>query len=126
MATKGHTLLLSADWDLCLDEGGNIETVSGSYGIAQDVANRVRLFTNDAYYYPDRGIPHFVIDLGHKVNNRLVTAEIERAAISVDGVVAAQVIDLQLTKSDDRAVDRTLTGDIRINTELEDTIDVAL
>lgn len=67
-----------------------------------------------------------MIDLGHKVNNRLVTAEIERAAISVDGVVAAQVIDLQLTKSDDRAVDRTLTGDIRINTELEDTIDVAL
>ena len=67
-----------------------------------------------------------MIDLGHKVNNKLITAELERAAISVDGVISAQVIDLQLTKSDDRAVDRTLTGDIRINTELEDTIDVAL
>ena len=44
-------------------------------------ANRVRLFTNDAYYDPDRGIPHFVVDLGQKVNERLVTAEIERAAV---------------------------------------------
>ena len=50
MAELGHTLLLSDDWDLMLDSGGNIRTATGAYGIAQNVANRVRLFTNDAYY----------------------------------------------------------------------------
>ena len=49
MAELGHTLLLSDDWDLMLDSGGNIRTATGAYGIAQNVANRVRLFTNDAY-----------------------------------------------------------------------------
>lgn len=126
MAELGHTLLLSDDWDLMLDSGGNIRTATGSYGIAQNVANRVRLFTNDAYYDPDRGIPHFVVDLGQKVNERLVTAEIERAAVSEPGVVSAELVELSLTDTDDVQTDRVLTGDLRLVTETEEVVDVAI
>ena len=47
------------EWDLILDDGGQIVDTAGAYGIAQNVANAVRLFTDDAYYFRDRGIPHF-------------------------------------------------------------------
>ena len=109
-----------------LDSGGNIRTATGAYGIAQNVANRVRLFTNDAYYDPDRGIPHFVVDLGQKVNERLVTAEIERAAVSEPGVVSAELVELSLTDTDDVQTDRVLTGDLRLVTETEEVVDVAI
>ena len=47
--TKGHTLMLDPDeWDLILDDGGQIVDTAGAYGIAQNVANAVRLFTDDA------------------------------------------------------------------------------
>ena len=59
----GHTLTLDADWDLQLDAAGNIMTSSGDYAVAQNVANAVRLFTDDAYYDADRGIPHFALTL---------------------------------------------------------------
>ena len=53
----GHTLTLDLnEWDLTLDSGGNIATSVGPYAIAQNVANAVRLFTNDAWYDPERGI----------------------------------------------------------------------
>ena len=49
------------EWDLILDDGGQIVDTSGAYGIAQNVANAVRLFTDDAYYFRDRGIPAFYV-----------------------------------------------------------------
>lgn len=58
-----HTLLLTDDWDLTLDSAGDIATSTGAYSIAQNVGNAVRLFTNDAWFNPERGIPHFAIDL---------------------------------------------------------------
>ena len=55
----GHSLLLDVEWDIQLDASGNIAVTTGDYAVAQNVSNAVRLFTNDAYYDPDRGIPHF-------------------------------------------------------------------
>ena len=67
-----------------------------------------------------------MVDLGQKVNERLVTAEIERAAVSEPGVVSAELVELSLTNTDDVQTDRVLTGDLRLVTETEEVVDVAI
>ncbi len=86
-----RTLLLDAQWDLTVDAGGNIATVSDAYAIAQNVANAVRLFTDDAYFDRDRGIPHFQIELGHKPPYSILRTRILQAARAVEGVADATV-----------------------------------
>lgn len=119
----GHTLTLDADWDLQLDAAGNIMTSSGDYAVAQNVANAVRLFTNDAYYDPDRGIPHFALTLGRKPVMSVFRTVVRQAALGVDGVRAAEVKDLALSQKDAQSPDsssvtpRTLTGDIQLTME---------
>ena len=107
----GYTLLLSAEWDLTLDSGGNIAT-------AQNVANAVRLFTRDAYYDPERGVPHFLIDLGVTPDMSVVRSRIRRAALTVDGVTDANVEITSIT-------DRVMGGTIALTTETGDIVDVA-
>ena len=119
----GHTLTLDADWDLQLDAAGNIMTSSGDYAVAQNVANAVRLFTNDAYYDPDHGIPHFALTLGRKPALSVFRTVVRQAALGVDGVRAAEVKDLVLAQKDGQSPDgssvtpRTLTGDIQLTME---------
>ncbi len=115
----GHTLLLDTEaWDLTLDSGGNIATTQDSYGIAQNVANAVRLFMNDAYYDPERGVPHFLIDLGVTPDMSVVRSRIRRASLSVDGVTDANVEITTIT-------DRVMGGTIAVTTEEGDIVDVA-
>ena len=117
----GHTLTLDIDsWDITLDVGGNIATSFGAYAIAQNVANTVRLFTNDAYYDPDRGIPHFAIELGKKRNEiGVLRSRIVRAATDIDGVQGASVEIYSLE-------DRVLSGNISLTLETGETADVTL
>ena len=56
MAHTRKTLLLDSNWDLCLDKAGRIAVAEGPYATAQAVANECRLFTDDAYFEPQRGI----------------------------------------------------------------------
>ena len=114
----GYTLLLSSEWDLTLDSGGNIATAQDSYGIAQNVANTVRPFTRDAYYDPERGVPHFLIDLGVTPDMSVVRSRIRRAALAVDGVTDANVEITSIT-------DRVMGGTIALTTETGDIVDVA-
>ena len=86
-----HTLFLDANWDITLDTGGYIATTTGAYAIAQNVANAVRLFTNDAYFDADKGIPHFQIELGHKPPYSILRTRILEAARAVEGVADATV-----------------------------------
>ena len=120
----GHTLTLDADWDLQLDAAGNIMTSSGDYAVAQNVANAVRLFTDDAYYDADRGIPHFALTLGRKPVMSVFRAVVRQAALGVDGVRAAEVKDLALSQTASAQMPagesippRTLTGDIQLTME---------
>lgn len=130
--SKGHTLALNTGtWDLQLDETGRIKTTTGDYAVAQNVANAVRLFTEDAFYYPERGIPHFVADLGVKLNPAVARSEMHAAAMSVDGVQSAQVAVQVATNGaslwdGNTARPRTLTGDIRLTMTSGDTYDVTL
>ena len=86
-----RTLLLDTNWDITLDTGGYIATTAGPYAIAQNVANAVRLFTDDAYFDADKGIPHFSIELGHKPPYSIIRSRILQAARAVEGVADAVV-----------------------------------
>lgn len=120
MADYGHSLLLDANtWDLVLDQGGNISDCDGDYALAQDVANRIRLFTEDAYYQPDDGIPHFALDLGQRASESLIRARYREQALTVSGVTAATVTDLSVEN-------RELTGTVEITTANGGTASVVI
>ena len=102
-----HTLYLNPDtWDITLDSSGRIARSTQAYAIAQNVANAVRLFTGEAFFAQDEGIPHFDIELGKtRPALSVLRARIRAAALAVDGVLDA-VVNL------DGVTDRKLTGEI--------------
>ncbi len=106
----GHSLKLNEDWDLFIDEAGNIATCIEDEAIAQNVSNTLRLFTNDAWFEPERGIDHFNLDLGVKPLTNQVRARFIKAAVALPGVEAAAVTDLNIDK------DRRLSGHVHVVT----------
>lgn len=106
MARLNTLLLDRTQWDLCLDSAGNIAMASPPYSLAQDVASAVRLFLGELWYNTDAGIPYFEDVLGHLPPPSLMRAYIERAALTVPGVVSARCIISAFA-------DRTVTGQIQ-------------
>jgi len=106
-------------WDLMLDSSGQIAVTSGAYAIAQNVANATRLFTNDAWYDRQRGIPHFLLELGHKPSLSVVRNRFRQAALSVEGVIDA---DVQI----EGITDREMTGSIELTLATGEVADVAI
>jgi hypothetical protein len=113
MAHTRRTLLLTKEWDLTLDGVGRIALAGDDYATAQNVANEARLFTEDAYFIQDKGIPHFLVDLGQRVNNAVLRSYLRRAALQVPDV--KEVLSVEVVGFDPKA--RTLTGDIHFTTE---------
>lgn len=116
------TLALNNKWDIYVNNDGNIATVEDDYAIAQNCANAVRLFTNDAYFNKDKGIPHFDIELGHKAipNRSTLINRIRQAVLEVDGVNDAEItLDFDNTN-------RTYTGEIYITTANSTTVKIEL
>jgi hypothetical protein len=107
-----RTLLLTKDWDVTLDGAGRIALTGDDYATAQNVANEARLFTEDAYFIQDKGIPHFVIELGKRVNNAVLRSYLRRAALRVSDV--REVLAVHIISYDPKT--RTLTGDIQFTT----------
>ena len=91
--TQYNTLLLDqGQWDLVIDSAGNIAMATPPYALAQDVASAVRLFLGELWYNTPKGIPYFEDVLGHLPPLSLLTGYMEQAALTVPGVVSAQVI----------------------------------
>ena len=113
MATHTRrTLLLTKNWDVTLDASGRIALVGEDYATAQNVANEARLFTEDAYFIQDQGIPHFIIELGQRVNPSVLRSYLRRAALRVPDV--KEVLSVDILSFDPKT--RTLTGDIQFKT----------
>ena len=112
---NGYTLYLTPDnWDIALDSSGRLQTSAAAYAIAQNVANAVRLFTNEAFFAMNEGIPHFEIELGFtRPALSVLRARIREAALNVEGVLDAAV-------NLDGARDRKLTGEILLTVADED------
>lgn len=90
-----HTLFLDPDkWDLFVDKNGKIANCYAEYAIAQNVANACRLFTKDAYYNEDRGIPHFALELKEQPSIDILKNRLRDAALEVEGVADAKVVQL--------------------------------
>lgn len=116
------TLALNDEWDIHCDENGNIATISDDMAVAQNCANAVRLFTNDAYFNKDRGIPHFDIELGKKpipAKSTLIN-RITNALMAVDGVLDCQVI------LDFNNTTRAFEGEAYVITHSNTTIQIEL
>lgn len=104
--------LLPSTWDLTLDVQGNIATATSTYQRAQDIASACRVFIKDMYYQQNEGIPYLESIMGrNSYPIGLYQSELHRAAMSVDGVVSANIKLNQLS-------DRNLTGMIEF-TDIE-------
>lgn len=91
--TQYNSLLLDQEaWDLVIDSAGNIAMASPPYALAQDVASAVRLFLGELWFDTAKGIPYFENVLGHLPPVSVLTGYIEKAALSVPGVVSARCI----------------------------------
>ena len=102
-----HTLYLTPDsWDITLDAHGRLARSTKAYAIAQSVANAVRLFTRDAFFAQDEGIPHFEIELRRNPALSVFRARAREAALKVEGVLDAVVNLTGITGA------RTLEGEI--------------
>lgn len=105
--TMYSTLLLDQTaWDLVIDSAGNIAMASPPYALAQDVASAVRLFLGELWYNTPAGIPYFQDVLGHLPPLALLTGYIEKAALTVPGVVSAQCTISKFSG-------RTITGQVK-------------
>ena len=95
-----HTLTLEDDWDLHVDPAGNLPVNYGAYSIAQNVANAFRLFTEDAWYFPEKGIAHFLIELKKEPMLNVLKSRLRQAALNVDGVVECEISLLNIDGRD--------------------------
>lgn len=123
MAQK-TSIKLNNDWDICLDDFGNLQTCHEDAAICQDVACALRLFTNDSYYEPSKGIPYRDIVLGVTPFESLVRSELINTAKSVDGVLDADVESFTI---ENRALILamqflTVNGNVRV---FDDSFDMA-
>ncbi len=114
MAHTRKTLELDRiKWDIQLDSVGNISFVSGADATAQNVSNEIRLFTEDAYFSSGNGIPHFLFNLGRKINPGIFRQYLRNAALLVTDV--RQVISVNIRSINPKT--RRLRGDIQFSTK---------
>ena len=116
-----RTLYLRPDtWDLELDVNGNIASGTSTYQRAQDIASACRVFREDIYFNQLDGIPYKESILGKNAYPiGLYQSELQRAALSVDGVVS---VNIQLNQLQNRK----LTGMIEFTDIENNTAQVAL
>ena len=113
MPHTANTRLLDERWDIFLTESGDIAVVTGEYATAQNVANACRLFTNDAYFAQDEGIPWFVAQLGRPLARSVTSSRVRSAASDVEGVASVDAVNIEDVDMETWA----LTGDVRFTME---------
>ena len=130
MAHTRKTLMLDRNWDLCLEKGfvwrekivngatvrykaSSLKLAEGAYAMAQNVANECRLFTDDAYFDQDRGIPYYLIALGHKLSPSVLRARLRDAAELVEDVQTVTGVELESLDTETRKV----TGEIQFTSK---------
>lgn len=99
--------LLPNTWDLVLDNNGNIATCSDIYEQAQAICTACRTMIKDMYYQQSEGIPYLEEIMGqHTYSLALYRQQLQDCALSVDGVVSA---DVNLTLGTDNVLSGTIT-----------------
>lgn len=102
------TLLLDRQiWDLVVDARGNIAVATEPYSLAQDAASAIKTFRGECYWNTTIGVPYLTQILGRNVPLPLLKQALIDAALTVPGVVAAQVFVSSVE-------DRTVTGQVQV------------
>lgn len=105
------TLLLAIDtWDLIVGADGNIAVASPPYALAQDAASAIKTFLGECYWSTTVGVPYLSEILGKNIPLPLLKQQLIVAALTVPGVVSAQVFISRIT-------DRTLSGQVQVVSE---------
>jgi hypothetical protein len=111
-----QTLLLDqSSWDLLLDADGNVAVASDPYSIAQDAASAIRLIQGELWYDTTQGIPYFDAILGYRPPTSLIKAKFAAAALTVPGVVSAQVFVTGISG-------RRISGQVQVTTSTGQTV----
>lgn len=119
MAHENKTALLDPNaWDLQLTPEGNILLISGNLAIAQNLANEIRLWTNDAYFQQKNGINWKEAQLAKSLDTTVLSQVIREAGNRTQGVQS--VDSVTVTEFDEE--NRILHGEITITTELQETL----
>lgn len=119
MAHENKTALLDpATWDLQLTPEGNILLTSGNLAIAQNLANEIRLWTNDAYFQQENGINWKEAQLAKSLDTTVLSQVIREAGNRTQGVQS--VDSVTVTEFDEE--NRILHGEITITTDLQETL----
>ena len=98
--SSAHTLSLEDDWDLHVTPSGDLPVAFDAYSIAQNVANAFLLFTKDAWYFPEKGIAHFLIELKKEPMLNVLKSRLRKAALNVKGVKDCEISLLNLEGRD--------------------------
>lgn len=114
------TLPLDPDtWDLVLDKGGDwTARKEEAFVASQSVANACLLSTDDAYFFPEEGIPYKWDILGERSAQPLLEEYVKREALAVPQVIKCRVSELTMHE-------RTIHGAITIWTENGGKYDVS-
>lgn len=119
MAHENKTALLDpTSWDLQLTPEGNILLTSGNLAIAQNLANEIRLWTNDAYFQQENGINWKEAQLAKSLDTTVLSQVIREAGNRTQGVHS--VGSVTVTEFDEE--NRILHGEITITTELQESL----
>jgi hypothetical protein len=117
------SLALNESWDIFLDGAGNIAQYQGALATAQNLANECRLFTRDAYFQQDRGIPHYLLELGGKTPVKpLLRTYIKRACLGIPDILEIKKIELEEFDEENR----TLSGHIQVTTQENENVDIRI
>lgn len=101
------TIFLDNTGNIGIDAAGNIAVASEPYALAQDAASAIRIFQGECLYDISIGIDYFGRILGKIPNLEYVRSQMIARAMTVPGVVAAQVFFTSYT-------DRALSGQVQV------------
>ena len=111
------TLSLNSNWDLMIDNNGNIALITDEQEIAQNVATSCRVFKGEEPFDVERGIPYKTQIMGEYPDSNILNAYFEKEAKRISGVENITVLNSGF-------VNRTLYPDIEIQTETGSIINV--
>jgi hypothetical protein len=87
MSQSLNSLLLDlTNWDLVVDNNGQIAVATPPYSVPQSVASACKLFLGDYIYDTTLGIPYFQQILGQSPPVNVIKAQLTKAALTVPGV----------------------------------------
>lgn len=100
-------LLNPATWDLTKGASGNIAVADDPYALAQNAACAIKLFQGEQWYNTTIGVPYFQQIFSKAPNIPLIKAKLIAAALTVPGVVSADVFITSIT-------DRGVRGQVQV------------